>query len=99
VDLVGSKADVARLLGVARTQPGQWMAGEEAPSAESWQRLSDLEYVMSRVAAVWHPSIARDWMTAPNAFLDGARPIDVLRMRGPTEVIAAVNAEAAGSYA
>lgn len=99
VDLAGSKAAAARLLDVARTQPGAWMSGAETPSEDSWQRLVDLEYVMSRVALVWHPAMVMDWLHSSNAFLDGARPVDVLRTVGPHDVLAAINAEAAGSFA
>lgn len=99
VEMAGSRAKVASILGVARTQPGQWISGREAPSTDSWQHLADLEYVMSRVALVWHPEMVMDWMGAPNAFLDGARPFDVLKLYGPGDVIAAINAESAGSYA
>ncbi len=99
VDLAGSKAAAARLLDVARTQPGVWMSGAETPSEDSWQRLVDLEYVMSRVALVWHPAMVMDWLHSSNAFLDGARPLDVLHTGGPHDVLAAINAEAAGSFA
>lgn len=98
VELVGSKAGVARMLQVARTQPGQWLRGEEIPSGPAWERLSDLEYVLSRAALVFHPGLVMDWIQAPNAFLDGARPLDVLMLHGPSEVISALDAQYAGSY-
>lgn len=48
---------------------------------------------------VWNPELVMPWLHSPNSFLAGARPIDVLRLRGPEELIGALNAEYAGSYA
>jgi hypothetical protein len=38
-------------------------------------------------------------MHSQNAHLDGARPMDVLALRGPDEVLEALDATIAGSYA
>ena len=48
---------------------------------------------------VWDASVILDWLTGPNGFLEGARPIDVIATRGTTEVVEAIEAEAAGGYA
>lgn len=39
---------------------------------------------------------AHTWLESPNSFLEGARPLDVLRLRGPAPVLEALDAEAWG---
>lgn len=57
------------------------------------------ERVMSRARLVWESPVAEVWMHSQNAHLDGARPMDVLALRGPDEVLEALDATIAGSYA
>jgi uncharacterized protein (DUF2384 family) len=99
IEATGGKVKAARLLGVARSQPGRWLRGEEAPSPDSARRLVDLDYVLSRLEQLYEPPLARRWLSAPNAFLEGARPVDVLRLEGPGRVVGAIDATIAGSYA
>jgi uncharacterized protein (DUF2384 family) len=62
-------------------------------------KLLDLDDVIALAAQSWHPTVAMDWMTAGNGFLEGARPIDVLLQRGSAEVIDALKASLSGAYA
>ncbi|MGH2750400.1 MAG: antitoxin Xre/MbcA/ParS toxin-binding domain-containing protein [Actinomycetota bacterium] len=98
VDRLGGVTKTARALGVARSQPGRWVKGTEAPSPESARRLMDIDYVLGRLEQIFVPEVAQVWLVSPNAFLGGARPFDVLQREGPAEVIAAIDAAAAGSY-
>ncbi len=59
----------------------------------------DFDLVLERACQVWEPSVARVWLHSQNAHLGGARPIDVLRERGAQEVLDALDAAAAGTYA
>lgn len=45
------------------------------------------------------PKMTVSWLNGHNAHLDGARPIDVLMLRGVSEVIDAFEIEISGSYA
>lgn len=89
---------VAGLLGVSKSQPSRWRSGEEGMSPESARRVTDLEYVISRLGQVYPGAVAETWLTSQNAHL-GARPADVLRLRGAGPVIAAVDAEEEGAFA
>ncbi|MFW6187299.1 MAG: antitoxin Xre/MbcA/ParS toxin-binding domain-containing protein [Actinomycetota bacterium] len=95
IETLGSGAEVARLLGVNRSQPSQWRSGKEAPSASTARQLLDLDYVMAKALQIWPAKAALDWFHGPNDHLDGARPIDVLKLRGTAEVIQALEAEMA----
>jgi len=95
--VLGNKG-VAQLLNVSESQPSRWRTGEEVPSARFAPLLVDLDHVVGRLLLIWDQSVVFDWLTGPNGFLEGARPIDVIAARGTNEVVEAVEAEAAGAY-
>jgi len=88
---------VAEILGVSASQPSRWRSGAERMSPQSQRRVLDLDYVMARVLQLFPREQAEIWLTSHNPHL-GARPIDVLRLRGVGPVIAAADAEAQGAY-
>jgi hypothetical protein len=98
IDNLGGVSEVARLLGVSKSQPGRWRDGKETPSPEAARRLVDLEHVLTRALMLWAPDAARVWMRSPNAYLEGATPEDVLATRGSSEVIEALDAAMSGAY-
>lgn len=61
--------------------------------------LIDLEHVLARVRLVWAGPAAVTWMTSANTHLGGARPSDVLTLRGPGPVLEALDAETWGGAA
>lgn len=97
IEAVGGGAALAALLGVNRSQPTRWRQGAERPSPVSARMMIDLEHVLDRAMLLWAPSIALAWLGGTNAYLDGARPIDVLRTRGVSEVLDALDAAEAGA--
>jgi len=88
----------ADLIGVSRSQPSRWRAGIEGVGPDSERRILDLDYVLARLGRLFPREQARIWLESHNAHL-GARPIDVLKLRGPEAVIVAVDAEEQGAYA
>ncbi|WP_345762780.1 antitoxin Xre/MbcA/ParS toxin-binding domain-containing protein [Diaminobutyricibacter sp. McL0608] len=99
INTLGSGAVLAGLLGVNRSQPTQWRKGAESPSPEVGRGLLDLDYVVARASMLWQTDSVVAWLQGQNAFLEGARPIDVLRTRGSHDVVDALDAELAGAYA
>lgn len=89
----------ARVLGVSTSQPSRWRAGSEQVSAENRRKLSDLDYVLNRLLLELYPDDVVMWLTSPNAHLGGARPVDVLQLRGPAAVLPAIDALAVGAFA
>jgi hypothetical protein len=89
---------VAGMLAVSPSQPSRWRTGEEGISGENARRVTDLEYVMSRLLQLYAPTTAKVWLESYNAHLEG-RPVDVLHLRGAMAVAEAIDAEAAGAYA
>ena len=97
VDRLGVTA-LARLLDVSVRQVSRWRRGNGEPGPDAALRLLALDYVLASVLQLWQEPVAMDWLQSPNAHLDGARPLDVLVVRGPWEVVAAVHAEMAGAF-
>lgn len=99
IDAIGGVTSLARALGVSPSQPSRWKSGDEVPSPEIAARLLDLDHVVAFGMQAWDPAVLMDWMSSANGFLDGARPIEVLRHRGSAEVIDALRATISGAYA
>lgn len=97
IETVGGVTKVAQLLGVSKSQPGRWRDGAETPSPTKARELIDLDHVFARASLLWPAEVVMDWMVGSNGYLDGARPIDVLRTRGVTEVIEALEAAEQGA--
>jgi hypothetical protein len=95
VELLGNNR-AAEMLGVTRSQPSRWARGLERIGPDNQRRVLDLEYAVSRLLLLFPPRQARIWLESHNAGL-GARPIDVLRTRGASPVIRAIDAEAQGA--
>jgi hypothetical protein len=98
VGILGNKL-IANLLRVAESQPSRWRRAEEVPGPQVAPVLVDLDHIVGRLLLIWDRSVIGDWLTGANSFLDGARPIDVLVARGSVDVIEAIEAETAGTYA
>jgi hypothetical protein len=96
---LGSKAQLASMLEVSPSQPTRWIDGSERPNSENARMIVDLDHVIARAGLLWKPSVIGSWLNGSNAFLDGARPIDVLRTTGSAPVIDALDQELAGGYA
>lgn len=98
-DAVGGGRALADILGVSPSQPSRWASGKERPGVQVAPVLIDLEHVLARVRLVWAEPAAATWMTSANAHLSGARPVDVLTLRGPGPVLEALDAETWGGAA
>ncbi|MBS4729850.1 DUF2384 domain-containing protein [Mycobacterium sp. SM1] len=96
---VFSRAQLAKWIGVSPSQTSRWASGEERPGPAAAPALIDLEHVYSRARLVWGGDSARIWMESANAFLGGARPLDVLRTDGAARVLQALDAEMWGGAA
>lgn len=97
VDAFGA-AFVARILDVDRAMVTRWMRGTKI-SSEMAGRILDVHAVFSRAFQVFQPQHAMLWMLGNEPFFNGARPIDMLALRGSAPLIEALNGIEAGAYA
>ncbi len=97
VSAVGSNV-AARLVDVDQSQVTRWRKG--APiSAEMGRRILACYDVLVRALRLFPQDIAAAWLFGSEPLLGGARPIDVLAVRGPAPVIRALEGIEQGAYA
>lgn len=58
----------------------------------------DSEIVRDALHAIWVDSVIDAWLVGRNAFLDGARPADLLTANDLAQVMVAVRQEIQGGY-
>ncbi|MDQ6929433.1 MAG: hypothetical protein M3126_02035 [Candidatus Eremiobacteraeota bacterium] len=89
---------VARMLDVNPSMITRWKSGGTI-SAEMTSRIIDLHDVFNRAFQIMRPRNAVLWLFGQEPLLNGARPIDVLAVRGVAPVIEALMGIEAGAYA
>jgi transcriptional regulator with XRE-family HTH domain len=94
-----TQSGLAAIVDVSRSSVSRWVKGEDVPKGPNAAAVLDLDFLIARYALVYPVSTFRDWFGAPNAFLNGAAPKDVLSLEGPGRVVDALGSEASGSYA
>lgn len=96
---LGSAAALASYLGVDRSQVTRALKRGQRLRHEAAWRLTALEATYGALRHLLDEEIIPDWLQGANAHLQGRRPIDLLRAGRVAEVMAAIEAERAGSYA
>ncbi len=78
--------DVANIANVSKATVTRWAAGSHSPHPRTQLVLSDLRYVVDRLAEFHAPDEVRVWLNSRNELLDGARAIDLIH-DGKTETV------------
>lgn len=89
--------ELGRLLDVSPAMITRWKRATPI-SPEMARRIIDLHDVLNRALQIFRPRQAMLWLVGSEPLLDGARPIDVLVMRGAATVINAIAAIEQGVY-
>ena len=93
----GSQRRVAKLLGVSPSRVSRWIAGQGV-DPDNAEKVDALEHAMASLLRLYEPEIAESWLVGFNPHL-GARPIDLVQAGRTSELLRAIAAERAGSYA
>jgi len=78
--------DVANIAKVSKATVTRWYAGTHSPQPKTQLVLSDLRYVVDKLAEFYTPDEIRMWLNSRNDLLDGRRAIDLIH-EGQTEVV------------
>ena len=78
--------DVANITNVSKATVSRWSAGTHAPRPRTQLVLSDLRFVVSKLAEFYSPDETRTWLNARNELLDGRRAIEMIN-DGETEPV------------
>jgi uncharacterized protein (DUF2384 family) len=84
---------------VDRAQVKRWREGRTEPSPTNADRIVGLDTAVELLSGYLEPTSVAKWLMGMNAHLGDRRPIDLLREGNLSDVIAAIEALKAGSYA
>jgi uncharacterized protein (DUF2384 family) len=93
-----SGAAVADLLGVSRSRVSRWLRGAGIDPLNA-ERVDLLELVWSNLLRLYDPETARSWLFGLNPMVGDRRPIDLIRAGKAEELMRAIRAERADSFA
>lgn len=92
-----SGIDVANVAEVSKATVSRWSNGRAAPHPKTQLILSDLRYVVDRLAEFYTPDETRTWLYSRNDLLDGQRAMDLIHNGRTEDVLVAI--ERLGSLA
>ena len=93
-----SAARLADMLGVSRSQVTRWLRGAGIDPLNA-EKVDLLELVWSNVLRLYERDAALEWLFGVNPLLGDRRPIDLIRMGRAEELMRAIRAERADTYA
>jgi uncharacterized protein (DUF2384 family) len=93
-----SAARVADMLGVSRSRVTRWLRGAGI-DPENAERVELLELVWSNLLRLYESDAGLAWLFGLNPHLGDRRPIDLIREGKGAEVLGAIRAARAGSFA
>lgn len=93
-----SAARLADMLGVSRSRVTRWLRGAGIDPLNA-EKVDLLEFVWSNLLRLYDRNAALAWLVGINPHLGDRRPIDVVRAGRVEELMRAIRAERAGSFA
>jgi len=93
-----SQAALAEILGVSRSRVTRWLKGAGIDPLNA-EKVDLLELVWSNLLRIYEPDAARMWLWGVNPLLGDRRPIDLVRAGRAEELMRAIRAERADSFA
>jgi hypothetical protein len=87
----GLKAtDVANIASASPTTVSRWIAGKALPDPQTQLVISDLRYVVDRLAELYAPDEIRLWLYSKHRLLNGERAVDLINRGNSEKVLTAV---------
>ena len=91
-------SDVANIAAVSPATVSRWTAGTAFPHPKTQLVISDLRYVVERLADFYSPEETRIWLYAKHRLLDGNRAIDLIHDGKTDEVLAVIESLDEGTF-
>ena len=93
-----SDVNVANIADVSKATVSRWSTGKAAPHPKTQLVLSDLRYVVDRLAEFYTPDETRIWLYSRNNLLGGARAMELIHEGRTDEVLQAIERLGALTY-
>jgi len=91
-------ADVANIAAVSPATVSRWTSGKALPHPKTQLVISDLRYVIDRLAELYTPDETRMWLYSRHRLLDGKRPIDLIQIGQAEAVLEVIESLDQGTY-
>lgn len=90
--------DVANIATVSPATVSRWTSGKAFPHPKTQLLISDLRYVVDRLAEFYSPEETRLWLYARHRLLNGERAIDLIHAGRADEVLVVIESLDASTY-
>jgi transcriptional regulator with XRE-family HTH domain len=90
--------DVANVASVSPATVSRWTAGSAFPHPKTQLVISDLRYVVDRLADFYSPDETRIWLYARHRLLEGNRAIDLIHAGRTDEVLGVIESLDEGTF-
>jgi transcriptional regulator with XRE-family HTH domain len=91
-------SDVANIASVSPATVSRWTSGASFPHPKTQLLISDLRYVVDRLAELYDPEETRVWLYSRHRLLNGERAIDLIHGGRADEVLTIIESLNEGSY-
>ncbi len=91
-------SDLANITDVSQATVSRWAAGKASPHPKTQLVMSDLRYVVDRLAEFYTPEETRIWLYAKHPLMEGARAIDLIHAGGADRVLEVIESLTDGTY-
>lgn len=90
--------DVANIASVSPATVSRWTSGASFPHPKTQLLISDLRYVVDRLAELYDPEETRIWLYSKHRLLNGERAIDLIHAGHADEVLTIIESLNEGAY-
>jgi transcriptional regulator with XRE-family HTH domain len=91
-------SDLANITSVSQATVSRWAAGKASPHPKTQLVISDLKYVVDRLAEFYSPEETRIWLYAKHPLLDGQRAIDLIHAAEADKVLVVIESLSDTAY-
>jgi transcriptional regulator with XRE-family HTH domain len=91
-------SDVANVVAVSPATVSRWTNGSAFPHPKTQLEISDLRFVVDRLADFYSPDETRLWLYSKHKLLDGRRAIDLIHEGRTDEVLAVIESLDEGTF-
>jgi transcriptional regulator with XRE-family HTH domain len=91
-------SDVANVASVSPATVSRWTSGSAFPHPKTQLVISDLRYVVERLADFYSPDETRIWLYSKHRLLNGSRAIDLIHEGKTDEVLAVIESLDEGTF-
>jgi transcriptional regulator with XRE-family HTH domain len=90
--------DVANIAAVSPATVSRWTTGKASPHPKTQLVISDLRYVVDRLAEFYSPAETRIWLYSKHQLLNGKRAIDLIHAGRADEVLGVIQTLDEGTF-